>query len=117
MYNNKNVTYINNVLKIKSVTFTMFFIIIPATPAIPPHNPGPRYSVRLAAELGRVLVLPGRDVPAGLLHVDVGRDHDAQPGALVDHGVGVDLAHVVPTVLGSHLSAAKILHLLLIMLC
>ena len=75
----------------------------------PPDDPGPGHAVRLAAELSRVLVLPRRDVPTGQLHVDVGRDHDAEPGALVDHGVRVDLAHVVTAVLRAHLSAANII--------
>ena len=48
------------------------------------------------------LVLPGGDVPGGAGHVNVGGDHDAQPGGLRRHGVGVDLAHVQTPVIQGH---------------
>ena len=65
----------------------------------PPHDGGLRHTVRPAVELCGVLVLPGRHVPAGPRHVNVGRDLDTEPGRLGDHGVRVDLTHVTTAVL------------------
>ena len=49
------------------------------------------------------MLLPDRDTAgAALVVYDGGGHHHVQVAGLGDHGVGVDLAHVVPLVLGLH---------------